>query len=116
VIPNRLSSFTQINFPTRIFEYLAMNKPVMVPVTKGISDYFRPDEMLYFQAGDVGDLAAKIEWAWQHPGEVRDLMERGRRIYERHCWNLEEHKLLDLVGRLSGDMADVDRGEEIVHP
>src|SRR5262249_44799224 len=35
LVPNRLSVFTQINFPTRIFEYLAMNKPVIVPSTRG---------------------------------------------------------------------------------
>jgi glycosyltransferase involved in cell wall biosynthesis len=101
LIPNRLSSFTQINFPTRIFEYLAMHKPVLVPVTKGISDYFNADEILFFEAGNIEDLAAQIEWAYQHPGEVRDLMERGRKIYERHCWNLEEDKLVGLVARLT---------------
>jgi glycosyltransferase involved in cell wall biosynthesis len=101
VIPNRLSSFTQINFPTRIFEYLAMHKPVMVPVTKGISDYFKADEILYFEAGSVEDLAGKIEWAYEHPADVQALMERGRKIYERHCWNLEEDKLVGLVARLT---------------
>ena len=101
VIPNRLSSFTQINFPTRIFEYLAMHKPVMVPATKGISDYFNNDEILFFEAGNVENLAAKIEWAYQHPVEVQKLMERGRKIYDQHCWNLEEDKLVDLVARLT---------------
>jgi glycosyltransferase involved in cell wall biosynthesis len=105
VIPNRLSSFTQINFPTRIFEYLAMRKPVMVPVTKGISDYFKGDEILFFEAGNVENLAAKIEWAYQNPLEMQEIMERGRRIYERHCWNVEEGKLLGLVGRLTVDSA-----------
>ena len=100
LIPNRLSSFTQINFPTRIFEYLAMNKPVMVPETKGIRDYFNDDEILFFEAGSVENLAAKIEWAYQHPAELQDLMERGRKIYERHNWNMEEGKLVSLVARL----------------
>ena len=105
VIPNRLSSFTRINFPTRIFEYLAMHKPVMVPETKGISDYFKADEILYFEAGNVEQLAAKIEWAYEHPVEMRDLMERGRKIYEHHCWDMEQEKLLGLVGRLTMGVA-----------
>jgi glycosyltransferase involved in cell wall biosynthesis len=100
LIPNRLSSFTQINFPTRIFEYLAMHKPVMVPVTKGICDYFTDEEILYFEAGNIDNLAAKIEWAYQNPVELQKLMERGRKIYERHSWNQEEDKMVNLVGRL----------------
>ena len=100
LIPNRLSSFTQINFPTRIFEYLAMHKPVMVPGTKGIRDYFHDDEILFFEAGSIENLAAKIEWAYQHPAELQALMERGRQIYERHNWNMEEGKLIRLVAGL----------------
>jgi len=102
VIPNRLSSFTQINFPTRIFEYLAMGKPVLVPATKGIGDYFRPDEILYFEAGQVDDLAAKIEWAYQHPEELRARFQKGLEVYEGHNWNTEEKRLVSLVARLVG--------------
>jgi glycosyltransferase involved in cell wall biosynthesis len=102
VIPNRSSSFTQINFPTRIFEYLAMYKPVIVPATTGITDYFKEDEILYFEAGNVDNLAAKIEWAFRHPAELREVMARGREIYTRNNWDAEEKRLLDLVGGLIG--------------
>ena len=102
LIPNRLSSFTQINFPTRIFEYLAMHKPVLVPGTKGISDYFTPDEILFFEAGSVENLAAKIEWAWQHPVELAQLLQKGRAIYEQHNWNAEEKRFIQLVAQLIG--------------
>ncbi len=33
VIPNNMTPFTNINFPTRIFEYLYFHKPVIVPKT-----------------------------------------------------------------------------------
>ncbi len=108
VIPNRLSSFTQINFPTRIFEYLAMNKPVLVPKTHGISDYFDDDEILYFNAGSIADLAARIEWAYQHPTELREVVARGRQVYESYRWDHEEARLLDLVGRLTAGAADAE--------
>ena len=100
LIPNRLSSFTQINFPTRIFEYLAMNKPVLVPSTKGIRDYFLDGEILFFEGGSVADLAAKIKWAYQHPTELRQLMENGRRVYEKKCWDSEEQRFVGLVDDL----------------
>jgi glycosyltransferase involved in cell wall biosynthesis len=102
LIPNRLSSFTQINFPTRIFEYLAMHKPVMVPGTKGIRDYFHDDEILYFEAGSVGNLAAKIEWAYQHPEELAQQLQKGRAVYEKFNWNAEEKRFVSLVARLLG--------------
>src|SRR5439155_24815829 len=48
IIPNRRSIFTEINFPTRIFEYLARGKPVIAPLTTGIGDYFSKDELVVF--------------------------------------------------------------------
>lgn len=100
VVPNRLTAFTQINFPTRIFEYLAMSKPVIVPLTRGIRDYFGDDEMLFFEPNNVDDLAAKIEWAHANPLALQALMERGRRVYERNCWHAERQKFLGLVSQL----------------
>ena len=100
VIPNRSSSFTAINFPTRIFEYLAMHKPVIVPGTTGIRDYFKEEEIIFFEAGDVDDLAAKIEWAYNHPEKLAEKMRLGRAIYDEYCWDSEERKLTELVSGL----------------
>lgn len=102
VIPNRASSFTQINFPTRIFEYLAMHKPVIVPDTQGIQDYFSADEVLYFHAGSVASLAEKIEWAWRNPSALDQRLQKGRAIYERHSWDMEEKNFVRLVADLAG--------------
>jgi len=77
VIPNRSSSFTAINFPTRIFEYLAMQKPVIVPDTQGIQDYFGPEDILYFKAGGVDDLARQMLWAYENPDGLRQVLARG---------------------------------------
>lgn len=97
LVPNRLSVFTEINFPTRIFEYLAMNKPVIVPSTRGIRDYFNEDEILFFTPGDANDLAKKIEWAYQNPSALQRLLENGRRVYDKNCWKLEQKKFLGMV-------------------
>jgi len=112
VIPNRLSPFTQLNFPTRIFEYLAINKPVLVPRTQGIGDYFQEDEILYFTPGDLDDLTARIEWAAGHPAELGQLMERGRRVYVAHSWEREEAKFLELAGRLTAGKAASQPGNK----
>jgi glycosyltransferase involved in cell wall biosynthesis len=97
LIPNRSSSFTRINFPTRIFEYLAMHKPVIVPNTKGIQDYFAEDEIIFFKAGDHEDLAAKIKWAFQNPAGLEQRLKKARVIYEEHNWNAEEKRFIGLV-------------------
>ncbi len=109
IIPNRLNDFTNINFPTRIFEYLAMNKPVLVPRTKGVTDYFAEDEMLFFTPGDIDDLARKMAWAYNHPPELLTMMERGREIYRRNSWAAQERRLLGVADCLLNGASTTER-------
>ncbi len=100
VVPNRRSAFTDINLPTRLFEYLAMRRPVVAPSTQGIRDYFGPGEMLMFDRDDIDDLAEKILWVAAHPGETGEIVERGIEIYRKHLWEEEKTRFLGYVASL----------------
>ncbi len=105
VIPNRRSPFTEINMPTRIFEYLAMNKPVVVPDTQGIRDYFGRNSALFFEPGDPQSLGDVILQVYRNPQKVDAVLKRGRSIYEAHCWEIHRERLLNWVGNLVSDNA-----------
>jgi len=100
VVPNRRSAFIEINFPTRLFEYLAMQRPVIAPSTQGIRDYFQPDQIFFFEPDNVDDLAARILWVRENPAEVRTIVERGRQVYRGNLWSRERERFLGLVARL----------------
>lgn len=102
IIPNRRNTFTDINTPTRIFEYLALGKPVIAPRTPGIEDYFGPESLLFFEAGNADDLAKTIEHAVSHSAEMVASAERGQRIYLAHTWQQERETLVRLVADLVG--------------
>src|SRR2546427_10651707 len=78
VIPNQRSVFTEINTPTRIFEYLARAKPVIAPRVGGIQDYFDDQSLVLFELGSADDLARKIEYVFRHPKEITEIVERGQ--------------------------------------
>jgi glycosyltransferase involved in cell wall biosynthesis len=100
VIPNQPNPFTDINTPTRIFEYLALGKPVIAPRTPGIQDYFNPEALLFFEAGDAGELAKRIEWVYFNSRKATETAERGQQIYLAHTWQEERATLVGLVGGL----------------
>jgi glycosyltransferase involved in cell wall biosynthesis len=100
VIPNQRNAFTDINTPTRIFEYLALGKPVIAPRTPGIQDYFADDSLLFFESGNVEELASKIMFAASNPALAVDIAERGQKLHEAHRWEREREDLLDLVTNL----------------
>jgi glycosyltransferase involved in cell wall biosynthesis len=100
IIPNHRNIFTQINTPTRIFEYLALGKPVIAPKAKGIQDYFGENDLIFFELGDADDLARRIEFAFCHPVEVAKTVKRGQEIYLSHTWSRERLTLLNSISEL----------------
>ena len=100
IIPNRRSIFTELNTPTRIFEYLSQAKPVIAPRSPGILDYFDRQEPTFFELGDADDLAAKLEYAFRHPVEMENAVARGQAVYRAHQWTAERSRFIGLVENL----------------
>jgi glycosyltransferase involved in cell wall biosynthesis len=100
IIPNRRSKFTELNTPTRIFEFLSQAKPVIAPRSSGVLEYFGPEELVLFELGDADDLATKIEYVFRHPQEMIGIVQRGQEVYLAHKWSNERRRFLSLADRL----------------
>jgi glycosyltransferase involved in cell wall biosynthesis len=100
IIPNHRNLFTEINTPTRIFEYLALGKPVIAPKTRGIQDYFADDDLIFFEVGNKDDLARKIQFAYSNPTDVARTVKRGQAVYISQSWKRQRTAFLDAVAGL----------------
>jgi glycosyltransferase involved in cell wall biosynthesis/peptidoglycan/xylan/chitin deacetylase (PgdA/CDA1 family) len=108
IISNRRSIFTEINTPTRIFEYLSRGKALIAPRAGGIQDYFSDDDLLLFNLGDADDLARQIRFARENPAAMHDIVKRGQAICRAHSWMEERQRFLNLTGRLLRRSVGVD--------
>jgi glycosyltransferase involved in cell wall biosynthesis len=102
IIPNPRNPFTEVNTPTRIFEYLAQGKPVIAPKSPGILDYFGPGELLLFEQDDTDDLAAKLTYAFKYPTEIAKIVTSGEQVYRKYLWSSQRSRFVDLVQELVG--------------
>ena len=100
VVPNRHSPFTEINFPTRLFEYLAMHRPVLSPSTQGIRDYFDAGNLFYFKPGDPADMAEKIVAIYHNYSRVMETVANGRAVYRQHLWAGEKRRFQERLVQL----------------
>lgn len=100
IIPNQRNPFTEINTPVRIFEYLALGKPVVAPHTPGIQDYFDKGSLLFFEPGNADDLAQQITRVFARPYEVAKIVKRGQEVYQAHTWAREQEVLLNRISRM----------------
>jgi glycosyltransferase involved in cell wall biosynthesis len=100
VIPNHRNKFTEINTPTRIFEYLALGKPVIAPSTSGILDYFSNESLLLFTPGNSDDLARQVGYAFSHRTELMEIARKGQEVYLQHAWEQERETLLSRTSNI----------------
>jgi len=97
IVPNRMTPFTNLNLPTRIFEYLIMKKPVIAPRTRGVMDYFKEEEIFYFAPDNATDLARVMLAAYQDPEKRRATVEAGFRVFQQYRWENQKSRLVSIV-------------------
>lgn len=94
VIPNRFNEFTNLNFPIRVFEFIHFKKPVIVPRTKGIQDYFSEDSIFYFEPENIENLANLIYSIYTKKLEVEKIIEKSFNIYKKNIWEIQDKNLI----------------------
>ena len=99
--PLRISGGTDIMLPTKLLEYVTMGIPCIVPKTGTIARYFDDTMVQFFQAEDVGSLAAAIVSLHRDPARRAGLaQEATHRFAATYSWS--RHKLVytELVEQL----------------
>jgi glycosyltransferase involved in cell wall biosynthesis len=78
-----LPSMCYENFPMTIAEAYACGTPVIASRLGAMQEIVHDGRTgLHFTAGDPDDLARKVEWAWSHPVEMREMGRNARAEYE----------------------------------
>ncbi len=100
IVPNLRNIFTEINTPTRIFEFLSRGKPVVAPSSQGVLEYFGENDLVLFELGNAPDLAHQIEFVMENPETVFEITKRGQAVCMVHRWCREKELLITQIKRL----------------
>lgn len=97
IIPNLKTPFTEINFPTRIFEYLCLKTPVVAPRTQGVLDYFDDSSICFFDPGHAESLADAMVKIAKNKNISDGYVARGYPVYHDHRWEIQKGCLVRLI-------------------
>jgi exopolysaccharide biosynthesis WecB/TagA/CpsF family protein len=83
------------NFPLAIAESFASAVPVIGSRLGSIAEIVQDGITgLHFEAGNAADLAAKVEWAWNHPEELVRMGSAARARYEANYTVARNYEVL----------------------
>ncbi|MCL4792114.1 MAG: glycosyltransferase, partial [Gammaproteobacteria bacterium] len=102
VVPHRVTAHTNTTLPNKIFDYMALAKPVIVSNARALEDVVAEAGCgLAFQDGDPGSLVSCLRKL--QSAELRQQMgDSGRRhVREQLNWSRDEAVLLEAVSGFS---------------
>jgi glycosyltransferase involved in cell wall biosynthesis len=86
-----------------LLEVASVGTPVVCSRIPENAAVFGEDEVLYFETGNAADLAAKLEWARAHRGEMLERAARAAaKVRSDHAWDAVSDAYAELYDELTG--------------
>lgn len=88
VVPVERNPYSDLVHTNKMFEYIAMRKPVIISKTRAVEEFFGPDDscLKYFESGDEKDLARCILELYNSPEKREEMVKNAYSKFESVRW------------------------------
>lgn len=100
VVPKRAEGFGDEAFSTKIFEYMAMNLPVIASKTTIDNYYFSNGSVLFFESDNSDDLAKKVLFLLEDTEARNAQLQIANDFLEKNRWENKKYLYLDIINQL----------------
>ncbi len=101
--PTRINRFTEMSLSTKLFEYGAMDRPIVASALPLVERTFPAGAVSTYRPGDPADLALAILRLVDDPAARLAGVALARARIAELAWDHEADRLMSLVDRLAGD-------------
>ncbi|MFO7535125.1 MAG: glycosyltransferase family 4 protein [Kiritimatiellia bacterium] len=100
IIAMRRSPYSELIDTCKMYEFMAMMKPVIVSRLPTVEDNFDDSCVMFFKPGDHEDLARCIRELYENPAKRRTLAENAIARYQQMKWSVTKNRYLGLLASL----------------
>jgi len=100
VAPTRPDDYTQLSMSTKLFEYVAMGKPVLASRLVTAERYFGRDSLAYFDPGDPRSAAAALRRLIDDPALRATIVASASARAGQYAWEREADRYREIVSRM----------------
>jgi glycosyltransferase involved in cell wall biosynthesis len=97
IVPLVLNEHTNLTIPTKLFEYVAMKRPVIATRTQAMEKIFDENCIMYYESSNVDQLADCILELYQSPQKRQRLTDNAYARYEEIKWSVSREKYCSLI-------------------
>ncbi len=116
VQPGRCNMFNDLRLPSKIPEWLAMAKPVLLPAANIAALLEDGVNCLMLHQGTPQEIAERCIWVFDHPQQAWKIGQQGRRFAEQHfCLPQQAHLLAELYQQFITDSSSADSRRRTLH-
>ena len=101
--PTRINRFTEMSLSTKLFEYGAMDRPIVASALPLVERTFPAGSVSTYRPGDPADLGLAILRLVDDPEARLAGVALARARIAELAWDHEADRLMNLVDRLAGD-------------
>ncbi|MCI0451112.1 MAG: glycosyltransferase family 4 protein [Candidatus Latescibacteria bacterium] len=94
VVAVKASPYSVLVHTNKMYEYMALGRPVIASRLDSVAAYAPSDALIYFEPGNDADLADRLCWAAEHPHDLARMMERADQAYDALRWERERQSYL----------------------
>lgn len=100
VVAIRRDAFRDRTHCNKMYDLIAMRRPVIISRTRAVHEYFGDDCFALFESGDVADLARAIVRVHDDPALRERLVERATVVSEPYRWVHQREHYLESIRQL----------------
>jgi glycosyltransferase involved in cell wall biosynthesis len=100
IVPYRRNPFTDMLYPSKAFECLALGVPVIMARTGAVAELFAGVEDMLFRPEDPDALAAHVLALYRDPERLQALLAASQAAYAPYAWDNQRADYVALVARL----------------
>jgi glycosyltransferase involved in cell wall biosynthesis len=102
IVAQKSSPYSNLVHTNKMYEYIALGKPVLASRLKSVEAYFGEEALCYFEPGNAESLAQGIVELYRNPAKRESLVKNSRRLYDQYQWERQKEIYLSVYERLLG--------------
>ena len=98
IVPVEKNPYSDLVHTNKMFEYIALRKPVFISRTKAAEELFGPDNscLKFFESGNATDFSRCVIELYRFPDIRKKMVENAFSKFQAMSWDLTKEKYVNL--------------------